>query len=89
MKRRLSKEIKVIGNYPVVGMQALYVLPPEYVEYWEEKKGNYSIALCWQGKLHFRQLYIRNGVYCFKFFNHVIYLSEVERTEGTHSYINI
>nr|DAJ12413.1 MAG TPA: hypothetical protein [Bacteriophage sp.] len=89
MKRRLSGEIKVIGYYPVVGMQVLYVLPPEYVEYWEEKKGNYVIALCWQGKLHFRQLYIRKDKYCFKFFNHVIYLSEVERTEGTYLYINI
>lgn len=84
MKRTLSGEIKVIGYYPVAGLEALLVLPFEEAKKWEEQKGQEAIALCWQGKLHFRQLYFRKGEYCFKFFNHVIYLSEIEYTEGTH-----
>lgn len=87
MKRRLNGEVKVIGYYPVVGGECLYVLSFEIAEQWEERKNTYAIALCWQRKLHFRQLYYRKGEYCFKFFNHVIYLSEIERTEGTHSYM--
>lgn len=87
MKRKLSGEIKVIGYYPVAGGQYIYVLPFEIAEQWEEQKNTYAIALCWQGKLHFRQLYYRKENYCFKFFNHVIYLSEIERTEGTHDYV--
>lgn len=89
MKRRLTGEIKVIGYYPVAGMQTLYVLPFEDAIVWEEMKGRESIALCWQGKKYFRQLYYRAGDYCFKFFNHIIYLSEIAGTEGTHSYINV
>lgn len=89
MKRRMTGEIKVIGYYPVVGMTALYVLPFEDALDWEYKKGNNSIALYWQGKKHFRQLYFRQGQYCFKFFNRVIYLSEIIRTEGTHDYIYV
>lgn len=89
MKRRLTGEIKVIGYYPVAGMMALYVLPFEDANVWEYKKGESSIALYWQGKKCFRQLYFRRGQYCFKFFNRVIYLSEVIHTEGTHSYINV
>lgn len=87
MKQALSGEIKVIGYYPVAGMTALYVLPFEDVVERVDRKGSDSIALCWQGKKHFRQLYFRRGQYCFKFFNHVIYLSEIVRTEGTHDYI--
>lgn len=87
MKRTLSGEIKVIGFYPVAGGKRLYVLPFDAAEYWEVKKKRCAIALCWQGKLYFRQIYCRKDEYCFKFFNHVIYLSEIERTEGTHDYI--
>lgn len=86
MKRRLTGEIKVIGYYPAAGSALLYVLPFEFANEWE-LKGYDAIALCWQGKLHFRKLYLRKDEYCFKFFNRVIYLSEVERTEGTHDYI--
>lgn len=89
MKRKMSGEIKVIGYYLVAGMKALYMLPFEDAKEWEERKGNDSVALYWQGKKYFRQLYYRNCQYCFKFFNRVIYLSEFERTEGTHSYINV
>lgn len=87
MKRKLTGEVKVIGYYPVVGLSALYVLPFEIAKEWECQKGCEAIALCWQSKLHFRQLYFRKGEYCFKFFNRIIYFSEVERTEGTHDYI--
>ena len=86
MKRTLSGEIKVIGYYPIVGGECLYILPFEDAIYWECKKNKSAIALYWQGKKRFRQLYIRHGQYCFKFFNHVIYLSEIERTEGTCIY---
>lgn len=89
MKRRLTGEIKVIGYYPIVGGECLFILPFEVAEQWEKRKNTYAIALCWQGKLYFRQIYDRKDQYCFKFFNHVIYLSEIERTEGTHSYINV
>lgn len=89
MKRRLTGEVKVIGYYPVAGTTVLYVLSFEKAKYWEEKKNTYAIALCWQGKLYFRQIYNRKDEYCFKFFNRVIYLSEMERTEGTHDYINL
>lgn len=89
MKRRLTGEIKIIGYYPVAGMCALYMLPFEDAFEWESMKGSNSIALYWQGKKHFRQLYFRRGQYCFKFFNHVIYLSEIIRTEGTHEYIQV
>lgn len=87
MKRRLFGEINVIGYYPVGGMEALYVLSPQYYEYWEKKKNTYAIALCWRGNLHFRQIYLRKDEYCFKFFNRIFYLSEVIRTEGTCDYI--
>lgn len=89
MKRRLTGEIKVVGYYPVASLEALYVLPFEDASIWEEKKGKEAIALCWQGKKCFRQLYFRRGQYCFKYFNRVIYLSEIVRTEGTHSYIYV
>ena len=89
MKRKLTGEVKVIGFYSLVGLECLYILPFEIAEQWEERKNTYAIALCWKGKLHFRQLYYRNCQYCFKFFNRVIYLSEIERTEGTHAYITV
>lgn len=91
MKRRLSGEIKVVGYFPVTGCECLYVLPFETAFKWELKKGYDAIALLWRGKLYFRKLYYRsiNSEYCFKFFNYWIYLSEIERTEGTHSYISI
>lgn len=82
MKRRLTGEIKVIGYYPVAGMTALYVLPFEVVSDWEYRKGNDAIALLWNGKVCFRQIYYRNNGGCFKFFNKWIYLSELVRTEG-------
>jgi hypothetical protein len=87
MKRKLSGEIKVAGYYPVAGLESLLVLSFEDASIWEEQKGKEAIALCWQGKLHFRQLYFRGNGPCFKFFNRWIYLSEIERTEGTHDYI--
>lgn len=86
MKRKTTGEIKVIGYYPVAGGECLCILPFEDATYWECKKNKPAIALYWQGKKRFRQLYIRRGQYCFKFFNHVIYLSEIERIEGI-SYI--
>ena len=89
MKRQLSGDIKVIGYYLVAGLECIYVLPFELAEEWDEKKNTYAIALCWQGKLHFRQLYYRKEEYCFKFFNRAIYLSEIEHTEGTHAYIQV
>lgn len=89
MKRRLTGEIKIIGYYPVAGMTTLYVLPFVDSAVWEARKGKPSIALYWQGKKYFRQLYFRRGQYCFKFFNRAIYLSEIVHTEGTHSYINV
>ena len=89
MKRRMFGEIKIIGYYPVAGLTMLYVLPFEYALEWEEKKGTDSIALYWQGKKHFRQLYFRRGQYCFKFFNRVFYLSEIIRIEGTYEYIYV
>ena len=87
MKRKLTDEVKVIGCYPVSGLIALYVLPFEIAKKWEWQKGYDAIALCWQGKLYFSKLYFRKSEYCFKFFNHMIYLSEIERTEGPHGYI--
>lgn len=89
MKRRLIGEIKVVGYYSVASGEYLYMLPFEDAIEWEYKKDKPSIALCWQGKKHFRQLYYRQSQYCFKFFNRVIYLSEFERTEGTHTYITV
>lgn len=91
MKRRLTGEIKIIGYYPVAGNSYLYVLPFEVAHNWELNKGYDTIALLWQGKLCFRKIYLRtiNGGWCFKFFNHVIYLSEVIRTEGTHDYVYV
>lgn len=77
MKRTLSGDIKVIGYYPVARMTALYVLPFEDAVEWEDRKGNSSIALCWNGKLHFRQLYYRKNGFCFKFFNHIIYVEDI------------
>lgn len=85
MKRKLTGESHRL--FPVAGYDCLYVLPFETAFKWELKKDCEAIALCWQGKLHFRKLYFRKGEYCFKFFNHIIYLSEIARTEGTHSYI--
>lgn len=89
MKRRLTGEIKVIGYYSVAGGECLYILPFEVANEWEYKKDYEAIALCWQGKKCFRQLYVRRGQYCFKFFNRIIYLSEILRTEGTHAYITV
>lgn len=87
MKRTLSGEIKVIGYYPVAGGKWLYILPFETAEAWEEQKRADVLALCWRGKLCFRQVYYRDKGACFKFFNRVIYLDEITRTEGTHEYI--
>lgn len=87
MKRKMSGEIKVVGYYSVAGGECIYVLPFEDSEYWEYKKRYVAIALCWQGKKHFRRLYFRRGQYCFKFFNRAIYLSEIEFIEGTHEWL--
>lgn len=89
MKRRLTGEIKIVGYYPVAGCECLYVLPFEEAFKWELKKGYDAIALLWQGKLYFRKFYFRNSDYCFKFFNRTIYLSEIERTEGTYAYVQV
>lgn len=89
MKRKLSGEIKVVGYYPVAGGECLFILPFEVAEIWENQKNREAIALCWQGKLHFRQLYNRGGELCFKFFNQTVYLSDIECTEGTHAYITV
>ena len=89
MKRKLSGEIKVVGYYPVAGIECLYVLPFEYAFKWERKKGYNAIALLWKGKLYFRKFYFRNSDYCFKFFNHVIYISEIEHCEGTRAYVQV
>ena len=86
MKRKLTGEIKVIGYYPLSGMIPLYVLPFEVANEWEYRKGNDAIALLYNGKLCFRQIYYRSNGSCFKFFNKWIYLSEIIRTEGTHGY---
>ena len=87
MKRALMGKYNIIGVYTICNTKALFVLSWDLAKYWEDKKGNDAIALCWNGKLHFRQLYYRKENYCFKFFNHVIYLSEIERTEGTYDYV--
>lgn len=89
MKRTLTGEIEVIGYYTLAGGKCLYLLPFDVAECWEVKKKHICVALCWTGKLHFRQLYYRNCQYCFKFFNHTIYLSEIERIEGTRAYIQV
>lgn len=82
MKRKLTGELKVIGYYQEVGITPLYVLPFENAEKWKQQKGNDAIALCWKGKMHYRQIYYRDKGPCFKFFNHVIYLEEIMRAEG-------
>lgn len=84
MKRRIKGEIKVIGYYPVAGMTALYVLPFESVEYWSMLKGRNEqyIALLWNGKMYFRQLYWRRNMeFAFKFFNSWFYLNEAIRID--------
>lgn len=78
MNRTLSGKYDVIGIYHVDGTKALFVLSWDLAKVWEDKKGNDAIALCWNGKLYFRQLYYRRDGFCFKFFNHIIYLEEVE-----------
>lgn len=83
MKRRLNGKIKVVGYYSIAGCECLYVLPFEQAFKWELKKGYDAIALLWQGKLYFRKLYFRNSEYCFKFFNRIIYISEIMHTEET------
>lgn len=77
MKRTLHGKFDIIGIYPVAGMKALFVLPWDISKFWEDKKGNNSIALIWQGKLCFRSLYYRRDGLCFKFFNHVIYVEDI------------
>ena len=89
MKRRMNGKIKVIGYYPVTAMTALYLLPFEASDYWEAKKGNDSIALFWNGKVHYRTLYYRTKGVCFKFFNKWLYLYEIIRTEGRLDYIYV
>lgn len=78
MNRTLHGKFGVIGIYPVVGMKALFVLSWDLAKFWEDKKGNDAIALCWNGKLYFRKLYNRRDGFCFKFFNHIIYLEDIE-----------
>lgn len=84
MKRNLTGKIKIIGCYPVAGGECLYVLPFEMSIVWAERKGADSIAICWRGKLHFRQLYYRKDGFVFKFFNHVFYLSEMYASRNLH-----
>ena len=84
MKRRLSGEIKVVGCYQVAGHECLYVLPFEMSIVWAERKQADTIALCWRGKLHFRQLYYRKGGFVFKFFNRAFYLSEMYASRNLH-----
>lgn len=87
MKRKLTGGIKAIGYYPVIGMKALYILPFEVADEWQERKGTEAIALLWNGKIHFRKLYYRNRGACFKFFNRIIYLNEIVRIEATYVHI--
>ena len=77
MKRTLHGKFDVIGFYEVAGMKALFVLPWNIAKLWENKKGTDAIALCWNGKLYFRQLYYRREGFCFKFFNHIIYVEDI------------
>lgn len=77
MKRKLTGEVKVIGYISVAGGECLYLLPFEIAEQWEERKNACAIALCWNGKLHFRQLYYRRKGFCFKFFNSIIYMKDI------------
>nr|DAG26451.1 MAG TPA: hypothetical protein [Caudoviricetes sp.] len=77
MNRILHGKFDIIGIYPVAGMKALFVLPWDNAKVWEDKKSNDAIALIWEGKLCFRQLYYRRDGLCFKFFNHAIYLEDI------------
>lgn len=77
MKRALSGKFDIIGIYPVAGMKALYVLSWDIAKVWEDKKNTDAIALIWEGKLCFRQLYYRRDGLCFKFFNYVIYVKDI------------
>lgn len=77
MKRTLSGKYDVIGIYPICNTKALFVLSWDLAKVWEDKKCNDTIALCWNGKLYFRQLYYRRNGFCFKFFNHIIYLEDI------------
>lgn len=79
MKRTLCGKYEVIGIYSVCNMKTLFVLSWNLAKIWEDKKSKDAIALCWNGKLYFRQLYYRNrrdGL-CFKFFNQIIYLEDI------------
>lgn len=79
MKRKLRGTYKIIGIYicdcPI--QKALLVLPWNMAKLWEAKKGYDSIALIWNGKLHFRQLYYRRDGWGFKFFNRFIYIEDI------------
>ena len=77
MKRTLQGKFNIIGLYLVTSTNSLYVLPWEIARSWENEKVSDAIALCWNGKLHFRQLYYRRGSFCFKFFNRTIYLDDI------------
>lgn len=77
MKRALSGNFNIVGVYPVAGMKALFVLSWDIAKVWEDKKNTDAIALIWEGKLCFRQLYYRRDGLCFKFFNHAIYLEDI------------
>lgn len=84
--KKLSGEIKVVGYYPSSESPLLYIVPSD--KEWEQKKGYEAIAFCYQGVLHFRKLYYARGG-CYFRFKRNIYLSQIERTEGTHSYIYV
>lgn len=79
MKRTLHGKYNIMGIYPVSSTKALFVLPWNISKVWEDKKGNDSIALIWNGKLHFRQLYYRRDGLGFKFFNRFIYIEDIIR----------
>lgn len=77
MNRTLHGKFDVIGLYQVCNTKTLFVLSWDLAKFWEDKKGNDAIALCWNGKLYFRSIYYRKDGACFKFFNHVIYLEDI------------
>lgn len=79
MNRSLKGKFNVIGIYPICNIKTLLVLSWDLAKYWEDKKGNDAIALCWNGKIYFRQLYYRKDGFCFKFFNNIIYLDDITR----------
>lgn len=79
MRRTAVGRLSIIGIYPLCNTKDLFVLSWDLAKYWEDKKGNDAIALCWNGKIYFRQLYCREDGFCFKFSNHIIYLGDIIR----------